>query len=331
MHTIKAITVGLALTFGLSVSSQALAAYPDKPVRLVVPNPPGGSNDKLARVLAERLSKAWGQSVVVENRAGASTSIGAQAVANANPDGYTLLLGTTTTFVLNPLVRSDLKYDPKKDFEVISILAETPPIILTHPNSQLKTVADLVDYAKANPGKLMYSTAGTGTTLHVNMESFASGAALKLQHVPYQGSAPAMLALLRNDVPVMSEVVSGAVAQVKSGQVRALAVGANKRLVLLPDVPTIAESGYTGFNGGGWWALAAPKATPAAVQDSLRRAINAILVEPEFQAVFAPDGLVITPPRNGSQVDEYLDREIKFWTGAMSLINAPAEAAKPKP
>ncbi|MBO9354772.1 tripartite tricarboxylate transporter substrate binding protein [Bordetella petrii] len=311
----------LVYTVGLCGAGAAAADYPDHAIRMVVPNPPGGTNDKLARVLAERLTKDLGFPVVVENRPGASTAIGAQAVANAAPDGYTVLFGTTTTFVLNPLTRTDLPYDPARDFKMISIVAETPPIILANKSSPYRTIADLVEYARANPGQLMYSSAGTGTSLHTNMESFAAGADISLKHVPYQGSAPAMLALLRGDVPVMSEVVSGAVSQIQSGQVRALVIGSKERLALLPDVPTVQESGFTGFNGTGWWALAAPKGIPAAVEEKLRAATNKVMQEQSFQAAFEPDGLVIGAPRDAAAVQAYMDSELKNWAAAAKLVD----------
>ncbi|MGB6102543.1 MAG: tripartite tricarboxylate transporter substrate binding protein [Pusillimonas sp.] len=328
MSPFKAVIAGLAITAGLCTVQVAHADYPDRPVRMVVPNPPGGTNDKLARLVAERLTRDLGQPVVVENRPGASTAIGAQAVASSPSDGYTLLFGTTTTFVLNPLVRDDLPYDPARDFKIVSVIAETPPIILASVQSQFHTIQDLVQYAQAHPDQLMYSSAGTGTSLHTNMESFAAGTNLQLQHVPYQGSAPAMLALLRGDVPVMSEVVSGAVAQIKSGQVRALAVGSEHRLELIPDVPTITESGFSGFNGAGWWALAAPKGTPEDVIAKLRSVTNQIMQEPAFKEVFQPDGLVISPPRNAEQVEAYMKKEVQNWTSAVGLIDVKDE--KPK-
>ena len=322
MKKTKAISAVLLLAGLLGAVQVALAAFPDRPLRLIVPYPPGATNDKLGRALAERLSRELAQPVVVENRGGAATAIGAQAAATAAPDGYTMLLGTTTTYVVNPLVRTDLPYAPDRDFKTVQIVAETPEVLVANVKSPFKTLRDVSDYAAAHPGEVMYSSSGTGSSLHLAAEGFAARAGIKLKHIPYQGSAPAMFALIKGEVPLMSEVLSGAVAQAQAGQVRVLAIGSANRIALLPDVPTFIESGYPGFRVAGWFALAVPRATPDAIVERLRLAINRVLLDPGLVAAFQNDGMQITPPRDAAQVQAYVDAEKALWSGIVKLVAA---------
>jgi tripartite-type tricarboxylate transporter receptor subunit TctC len=322
MKTFAWTCAGLVLATLTTLATPVMAAFPDRPLRLVVPYPPGATNDKLGRALAERLSRELGQPVVVDNKAGASTAIGAVAVATAPADGYTLLLGTTTTYAVNPLVRTDLPYAPERDFKTVQIVAETPEVLLVNTKSPFKTLQDVIDYAKAHPGQLMYSSSGAGTSLHLAAEGFAARAGVKLKHIPYQGSAPAMFALLKGEVQMMSEVSSGAVAQAKAGQVRVLAVGSAQRMKLLPDVPTFIESGYPGFRVAGWYALSVPRATPDTVVEKLRSAIDKVLVDPTLVSTFQADGMDITPPRDGAGVQAYMDAEKVLWTDIVKTVTA---------
>ncbi|MDB5380512.1 MAG: hypothetical protein JWO26_144 [Rhodospirillales bacterium] len=292
-----------ACLLAFSPKASAQASYPDRPLRLVVPYPPGATNDVLGRAYAERLSREFGQPVIVENRGGAGTAIGAQAVATARPDGYTMLMGTGTTFVLNPAVQRSLAYDPIRDFAMVSIVAEVPIVFVSNPQQPFRRLADLVTYARSHPGRVNFSSSGTATSLHLAGEMFARASGIELVHVPYPGSAPAMLAVISGDVQMMSEVVSGAVPGILAGRIIGLAVTSDERLAMLPDVPTVAESGYPGFQAQGWYGLALPKATPAATVERLREATNRILAENDLRTRFEPLGLVILPPR-----------EARLWT-----------------
>lgn len=315
------------VTAGLLASGlPAHAQYPDRPLRIIVPFPPGGTNDILGRAFAERLSRDFGQPVTVENRGGAGTAIGAQAAATARPDGYTMLLGTSTTFVLNPALRGDrLSYDPVRDFTMVSIMAEVPLIFVANPQQPMRSLAEMVRYARANPERLTYSTAGTATSLHLAGELFARAADLQLVHVPYQGSAPAMLGVVRGDVAVMVEVVSGAMTMIQSGRVIPLAVTSDERLSILPETPTVAESGYPGFRALGFFALALPRATPAPIVERLREATNRILAEGGMRTHFEPMGLTILGRRDAAGVELYLDRDRESWVPLIRALNITVE------
>lgn len=300
----------------------AQAQYPDQPLRIIVPFPPGGTNDMLGRAFAERLSLAFGQPVIVENRGGAGTAIGAQAAATARPDGYTLLLGTSTTFVLNPALRPNrLSYDPVRDFTMVSIMAEVPLVFVANAQRPMRSLAEMVGYARTSPGRLTYSSAGTATSLHLAGEMFARAANIEMVHVPYPGSAPAMLGVVRGDVAVMVEVVSGAMVSIQSGRVIPLAVTSEERMSILPEVPTVAESGYPGFQALGFFGLALPRATPAPIVERLREATNRILAQGSMRAHFEPSGLTILGPRNAAGVELYLERDRERWIPLIRSLN----------
>lgn len=300
--------------------------WPDRPLRVIVPFPPGATNDILGRNFAERLSREVGQPVIVENRGGAGTAIGAQAAATARPDGYTLLLGTGTTYVLNPALRpTGLSYDPVRDFTMVSIMAEVPIVFIANPQQPMRSLAQMVAQARANPGRLTYSSAGIATSLHLAGEMFARAANIQLVHVPYPGSAQAMLAVVGGDVAMMAEVVSGAMAGIQAGRVIPLAITSEQRLSILPDVPTVAESGYPGFQALGWYGLAVPRATPAPIVERLREVTNRILAQGAMRAHFEPSGLVILGPRDGAAVEQYLDRDRERWVPLIRALNITAE------
>jgi tripartite-type tricarboxylate transporter receptor subunit TctC len=304
---------------------EASAQYPERTLRLVVPYPPGATNDILGRAFAEQLSKELGQSVIVENRGGAGTAIGAQAVATARPDGYTMLLGTGTTYVLNPTLQPNLAYDPVRDFTMVSIMAEVPIVFIANTQFPARNLADLVTYARTHPGLVNFSSSGIATSLHLAGEMFAKAAGIQLVHVPYQGSAPAMLAVVGGHVQMMSEVVSGAVPGIQSGRVIPLAVTSEERLSVLPDVPTVAESGFPGFQALGWYGLALPRATPAPIVERLREVTNRILARGEMRAHFEPTGLIILPPRDGAEVDVYMNRDRERWIPLVRSLNLSAD------
>lgn len=315
----------LAVACAFVLPFQASAQYPDRPLRLVVPYPPGATNDLLGRAFAEQLSREFGQPVVVENRGGAGTAIGAQAVATARPDGHTMLLGTGTTFVLNPSLQRNLSYDPVRDFTMVSIMAEVPVIFVVNTQFPARSLADLVGYARSHPGRVNFSSSGIATSLHLAGEMFAKAAGIQLVHVPYPGSAAAMLSVIGGDVQMMSEVISGAVPSIQAGRVVPLAVTSEARVSVLPDVPTVAESGFPGFQALGWYGLALPRATPAPVVERLREATNRILGQGDLRSRFEPTGLIILPPREGAAVDAYMEADRGRWIPLVRSLNLSME------
>ena len=319
--------IGAAGAAGLSLGlgREAAAQFPDKPVKLIVPYPPGATNDLLGRVLAEPLAKELGQPVIVDNKGGAATAIGATAAANAPADGYTLLLGTGTTFSLNPALKKGLAYDTDRDFRMVSIIAEVPIVFIVNPQFPAKTLAEFVAYAKANPGKVNFSSSGLGSSLHLAAELFAQRAGIRMVHVPYPGSAGAMRALLSNEVQMFSEVISGALPQIAQKTVTALALTSAKRLAVTPDIPTVAESGYPGFEALGWYGLAVPKATPAAAVARLETAINKILASGAMQQRFEPLGIVIPGPQEAGSAEAYLAKDRKLWEPLIRSLNISLE------
>jgi tripartite-type tricarboxylate transporter receptor subunit TctC len=319
---ISALLIAGLTGFGLPVNAQ----YPDRPLRVVVPFPPGATNDILGRAFAQELSREFGQPVIVENRGGAGTAIGAQAVATARPDGYTMLLGTGTTYVLNPALRpNNLSYDPVRDFAMVSIMAEVPIVFIVNPQLPVRNLAELVAYARAHPGKINFSSAGVATSLHLAGEMFARAANIQVVHVPYPGSAQAMLAVVSGDVQMMAEVVSGAMTGIQSNRVTPLAITSSERLSILPSVPTVAESGYPGFQALGWYGLALPRATPAPIVERLREATNRILARGDMRAHFEPSGLVILRPHDAATVDRYLEQDRNRWVPLIRALNIKAE------
>ena len=272
----------MILALGTLASHAALAqAYPAKPVRLVVPFPPGGSTDIVARIVAQKLSDRLGQQVVVENRGGAGGTIGAEAVAKAPPDGYTLVVGTTSTHAVAPSVYGKIGYDPVKDFAPISLIAVTPYLLVVNPSVNVKSLQEFVGYVKARPGKLNYASAGTGSTTHLAMEMLKSAAGLYIVHIPYNGNGPAGTAVIAGQVEILFGSLPAVLPHAKSGRVRPLAVGTPKRSPSLPDVPTVAESGFPGFDASLWLAIMAPAGTPAPIVDRLQREIHAVIASPD--------------------------------------------------
>jgi tripartite-type tricarboxylate transporter receptor subunit TctC len=271
------------------------AAYPDKPITLIVPYPPGGASDTIGRIMARGLSRELKQTVVVENKAGAGTVIAANALAMANPDGYQLLISSNTTFTVNPALRSDLKYDPLKSFESLGNLGNLPLVLLAHPGFKPNTLAELVALAKAQPGKLSYASFGNGTTAHLAAELFKSMAGLDILHVPYKGSAPAMTDLIGGQVQLAVDTNLASIPQLQAGKVKALGVTTAKRIASLPNVPTIAEQGYPGYEMVAWVTIVAPRGLSAETRQILSKAVATVLADPGFAADLAKTGLELAP------------------------------------
>ena len=271
-------TVALA---ALGPSLALAQAYPTKPVRLVVPFPPGGSTDIVARIVAQKLGDRIGQPLVVENRGGAGGTIGTEAVAKAAPDGYTLGFASTSTHAVAPAVYARLGYDPVKDFAPISLVAVTPYLLVVNPKVPVNSLKEFVDYVKPKPGKFNYASAGTGSTTHLAMEMLKSDAGLFILHIPYNGNGPAGTAVIAGDVEFLFGSLPALLPHAKSGRVRPIAVGTPKRSPALPDVPTVSESGFKGFDASLWLAVMAPAGTPAAVISRLNKETVAVVKSPE--------------------------------------------------
>lgn len=260
----------------------AAESYPSRPVRLVVTFPAGGGIDIIGRAVAQKLAESLGQSFVVDNRAGGGGVIGTEIVARAAPDGHTLLVSTGTGFIVNPLLHSKLPYDPFKDFAPVSLLAVNPTILVVNPGLPVQSVKDLVAVARAKPRQLNYASAGNGSPIHLGMELLKSLAGIDMVHVPYKGSVPALTDLLGGQVQVMLNTMPATLPHVKSGKLRALAVGSARRAKAAPDLPTVAESGVPGFEAVTWAGLSAPAKTPAGVLDRLNVAVARALAEPDL-------------------------------------------------
>jgi tripartite-type tricarboxylate transporter receptor subunit TctC len=284
-RTTLAIPLAITLAFGALASAPALAqSFPSRPVNLVVPFPPGGGTDTGARILAEQLSKRWGQPVVVENKGGAAGQIGADSVAKAKPDGYTLLLGNIGTQAINPSLYAKLPYDADKAFAPVSLVAELPLAMMVNPALPAKTASEFITLAKSKPGQLSYSSSGAGSAPHLAAEIFKDQTGTFVLHVPYRGGGPAIADLLAGHVQLSFMTVLEASGHIKGGKLRALAVTGDKRVQALPDVPTLAEGVVPGFNAISWIGLLAPAGTPPDVVDKIAADVRAVLADDAVKA-----------------------------------------------
>ena len=287
-------------------------AFPSKPARIVVPFTPGGSTDILARAIGQRLSEAWGQPVVIENKPGAGGNVGVELVAKAPPDGYTIVMGHIGTFAANPALYKALPYDPVKDFAPITLVAMVPNVLVVGPAVQAKSLGELIAYAKANPGRLDYGSGGNGSAAHLATEYFRMRTGVQMQHVPYKGTGPAVADLLGGQIGVMITGALPLLPHIKSGKLRALAVASPKRLAILPDVPTIAESGYPGFAAVQWYGLFVPAATPKEIVAKINRDAVRALKDPAVAERLASEGaepVGDTPEQFGA----FVKSEIELW------------------
>jgi tripartite-type tricarboxylate transporter receptor subunit TctC len=303
--------IAVALFFALFSSFSNSQEWPTKAVRIIVPFPAGGSADLLPRVLGEKLSEKWGQPVVVENRPGAAGNIGADAVFRAEPDGYTLLSAPPPPLVINRLLYPKLSYDSTQ-FAPISVIAAIPNVLLVHPNIAANSVAELVSYARSNPGKLNYASQGSGTTSHLTAELFKSMAGnLQITHVPYKGTAPALTDLLGGQVDMMCDNLGVSLAHIRSGKLKALAVASRARVAGLPGVPTLAET-LPGFEAVAWFGMVGPPKTPAAIAEKVSSSIREVLAMPDVQRRLAeisaePMGL------NPAETAAFMKLETERW------------------
>jgi tripartite-type tricarboxylate transporter receptor subunit TctC len=293
-------------------------------VKIIVAFTPGSATDILARLTADSFTKSMGQTFVVENRAGAGGIIGTQAAKDAAPDGYTLTACPSGPFGINPGIYSHLPYDPVKDFEPISDIAFTPQVIVVGAQFPYKTLKDLVAAAKAKPGEVAFGSLGVGSTSHLTMEAFQSAAGVRMNHIPFKGGQEAQSAILGGSFPVMSDTVPGTLAQVKAGKLRALGVAIPQRSPFMPDVATIAEQGYPGFESVGWIGLCAPARTPVAILDKLNAEVQKMLASPEVKDKFQK--LAFTPAGDSrAHFAAWIKSEIAKWAAVAKASGAKAD------
>jgi tripartite-type tricarboxylate transporter receptor subunit TctC len=290
----------LCAAAALHAAAAMAQAWPAKPIRLMVPFPPGGSTDIVARIVAQKLGERLGQSIVIENRGGAGGTIGTAVIAKAAPDGYNLAVASTSTHVVAPGVYAKLEYDPVKDFAPIGTMAISPYLLVVNPSVPAKTVQELVALARKQPGKLNYASAGVGSTTQLAMEMLKSASSTYMLHIPYNGNGPAGTAVVAGQVEILFGSLPALLPQAKSGRVRALAVGTLKRSPSLPEVPTVAESGYPGFDASLWLALMAPAGTPPPIIERLNRELNELIALADTRAAFDKAG---TEPLTGTPAD----------------------------
>jgi len=312
------------LLFSLAFSVQAQGDYPSKPIRLIAQFSPGTSTDIIARAIGAKLGEAWGQAVVVENRPGAGAIIGTEAAAKSAPDGYTLVMAVSSAFGINPGLVPNLPYDVLRDFALITNIVFTPQTLIVPANSPAKTLRDLVAIAKDKPGALNYGSLGSGSTSHLTMELFRSTTGIQVTHVPYKGSPPAYTDLFAGNIQLMFDAVPAVIPHAKSGKLRALAVGSTVRSPFLPDVPTVAESGYPGFEAVGWIGLAAPAKTPDTVLNKINAEVVKILATEDMKERLA--GLGVTPVGDTrAQFTSFVRSEIAKWGRLIKDANVKAD------
>lgn len=308
-HTRNALMAGILALAPLSAAAQS--DYPNRPIRMVVPFAPGGGSDISARVLADSLGPALGTTIVVDNRPGAGSTLGADIVSKASPDGYTTLLGNIS-MAFNPALYKKLPFDTLRDFTPVSLVVEQPNIMVAHPSLPAKTLKEFIALAQASPGKLTYGSAGLGSGTHLAMELLLISLKLKLIHVPYKGTGPALTALLGNETSVFMSTFASALPHVKSGRLRTFGVTTLKRASALPDAPTIAEAGVPGFDYGTWYGVLVPAGTPRAIVDKLNKAIVAQLNTPTLQQRYSAQGLD-TIPSTPAEYMAKLKAETEKW------------------
>jgi len=294
LHAVAGVTL-LASALALPAAAQSPAAYPSRPVRLVVPFPPGGPLDIVGRTIAQKLTEAWGQSVVVDNRPGAGGNIGADLVAKSPPDGYTILMGALSTHAVNPSLYAKMPYDAVKDFAPITLVAITPNVLVVNASLPVSSAREFVAYAKANSGKLAFGSGSNGSAGHLAGELFKVETGTDIVHVPYKGGAPATQALLAGDTQFMFDNLANAMPQVKAGKLKALAVTTAERSKLAPDLPTMAEAGLPGFDISTWFGLLAPAGTPQEVIAKWNAEVTKILNSPDMRERLTAQGAEPAP------------------------------------
>ncbi len=323
-NALRGFSIAVLAVFSLTAPAAA-QSYPDRVVRIVNPFPPGGSVDITARILAQKLSDNTGQQFIVENRTGAGGNTGADSVAKSEPDGYTLLFSAPGPLVVNQtLYTKGLPFDPTKDFAPIAIFAYTPIVLMVNPNIPANNVQELIAFAKSNPGKVNFGSAGMGSTPHLSGELFKSMTKTEITHVPYRGTGPAMNDLIGGHIQMFFDLLPASLPQISTGKVRAVANAGARRPAALPDLPTVAEQGLPGFDSSSWVALVAPAKTPAPVLAKLRAAVAKVLTSPDIVARIRELG---SEPGTATERDvrAFMDGEAKKWAEVIRISGAKAD------
>lgn len=296
----------------IAVPAIAADTYPTRPVRFIVPFAPGGNTDVQGRLIAQKLTELWNLQVVVDNRAGAGGTLGVEMLSKAPADGYTIALASFGNILVGPSLFPKLGYDPLKDLAPVVLVSQPPGLLVVNPGLPVKSVGELIAYAKANPGKLNYGSAGNGTWNHLFAERFKALTGIKMTHIPYKGANPAVTDVIGGQIQLSFAPFPAALPHIKSGRLRVLGVTSVQRSPLLPEVPTVAESGLPGYSAATWFAVLAPAKTPPAIISKLNRDINTVLTNPQVKAAFAADG---TEPAGGTpgQLRESMISGIKQW------------------
>jgi tripartite-type tricarboxylate transporter receptor subunit TctC len=306
---LAAVAIGLATTLGLGAQAQT---WPDKTVTIVLPFPPGGATDMLGRALAARMQESTGRTFIVDNRPGATGTIGAGQVKRATPDGYTLLVASLGPFVIAPHLMKNLPFDPRTDFDLLTVAVQAPNVLVVPANSPHKSVADVLAYQKANPGKMTFSSSGNGASDHLTVELFWLRTGTSGVHVPYKGGAPAIADLLGSQVDASFQNVNAVIQHIRGGKLRALAVTGEKRTPVLPEVPTLIESGLKDLTVYSWQGVAAPKGLPAAVKQKIHEELVAALNDPQVKQKFTDIGLEVVA-NTPEQFAEFQRKEYERW------------------
>ena len=314
-----------AVLLAALLPAAALAqSYPAKPIRFIVPFPPGGGNDTIARLVAQKLSVALGQQVIVDNRPGAGGTIGAEAAARSPGDGYTLFLAGVATHGINPNLRKKLPYDALKDFEAVSLIASAPLLVVVHPSLPAKSVKELIAIARARPGQINYASNGAGGSSHLAGELFNMMAGVKLAHIPYKGLAPALTDLMSGEVQVMFSSAVAMLPQVKAGRLRAIAMTGSKRSAAIPNVPTVAEAGLPGYETGSWYGVVVPAGTPKGAIDRLSREIQTIVKSQDITSRLNEEA-VIPIGSTPEAFDKHIRNELARWAKVITAGNIALE------
>src|SRR5690348_3524878 len=316
-----ALAVACALPFALPAHADG---FPTKPAKLVVPFPAGGPLDTTARIIAQKLTEAWGQSVIVENKPGAGGNIGADIVAKSPPDGYTIVMGALSTHAVNPSLYPAMPYDAQKDFAPITLVAITPNVLVVNPSLPVHSVNELITYARAHPGKLSFGSGSIGSAGHLAGELFKVDTGVDMVHVPYKGAAPAMQALLAGDTQLMFDNLASAMSQVKAGKLRALAVTTSARSPLAPDLPTMAEAGVPGFDISTWFGLMAPAGTPPDLIAKWNADVTKVLSAPAMRARLEAQGAEAAPD-TPAEFARFIDAELVKYAKIVKASGAKVD------
>ena len=314
----RAAVLAAGLLWGAACAAQT---FPDRPIRLIVPFPPGGGTDIIARELGVAMNKTSGWSLVAENRPGAGGNLGVETAARSAPDGYTLVLGQTSNLAINPTLYTKLSYDPSKDLAPVALVATAPLVLVVATNSPYRTLADVVQHAKAHPGALNFASPGNGTVAHLTAELLQQSAGIQLQHIPYKGANQALNDLFGGQVQLFMSSIPTALGQIRTGKLRALAVTSGKRVAELPDVPTVSEAGYSGFDATTWFGLLAPAGTPEPVIQALNAAANKAMASADYQEKIRAEGGEVLGGTPQALADR-LGHDRELWAGIVKKSGA---------